>query len=158
MTKTSMVLMAFVALFGVGCGGPKGNSTAGLEHNNYSQTPDGKQAIRAGDGTSTAIKSDQDLEALGLKLFPEAELPRDGEVYESMSPNAKLTTYILTTKKSMKEVLGFYEKELKTKPSVSHGEVAILMGNVKKDIGVVVTIDGKVAGATEIKVQFSQKP
>ncbi len=152
------IAIGFIVVGIIGCGGPSAKSAEKLDHDNYSKTPAGQQAIRSGDGTSTSVNKGVDIASLGLAVFPDAELPREGEVYESQSPNAKQTTYILTTKKPMKEALAFYEKELNTKPSVQHGEVAIIMGSVKDGVGAVVTIDGKAAGATEIKVQISQKP
>lgn len=157
----SVLLAAF---FVVGCGAKKAESTLpgpvteALDHDHFSQTPQGKQIVESADGTKTEVLDSPDLETFGLKVFPGAELGQDNAAYLSTGPTVESIRYEVYTDKSVNEVKDFYVAELGVEPSILRAEEALISGRLADGNGVVVTVLAEAGGRTLIRVEVMRPP
>lgn len=151
-----------LALILVGCGPKKEEAAvspeeaaqrAGLRREQFSGQAKGEQKIQSADGTTTELLKVDDLGQYGLKLYPGASA-KEGDAFRKTDSRSVVVFYTLVTSDPAKNLVKFYEKELKGTASKS-GEIGfIVSGDLASGKTAVVTVvdEGDSGSRAEVQV------
>lgn len=145
----------------VGCGpkAEKGVSAeeaaerAGLRREQFSTNAEGKNSIRASDGTLTELLEVDDLGQYGLEIYPGAEA-KNGDAYRKTDTRSMTVFFTLFTSDPAKNVGTFYENKLNSRGAKSGETGKIIAGKLSNGKNAVVTVIDEGDKGTRVEVQI----